>query len=60
MAHGSARFPTSIYRLSDDEGYLIVINVGGSEEIVDLSVFSALPGEMSVATAAPNSLYDVG
>lgn len=50
----------SIYRLSDDEGYLIVINVAGSEERVDLSVFSALHGELTVATAAPNSLYDVG
>jgi hypothetical protein len=54
------RFVVFTHRIYDSEGYLIVMNVGGSVEQVDLSVFSAGKNELTVVTAAPNSRFDVG
>jgi hypothetical protein len=48
------------YREIDGEGYMVVINVAGSEERVDLSAFPTPTRELTVATAAPNSRFDVG
>lgn len=47
-------------RVLDNEGYMIVINVAGSEENVNLSVFLSRNTELTVVTAAPNSYFDVG
>lgn len=44
----------------DDEGYMVVINMAGSEENVNLSVFPSRSSELTVATAAPNSCFEVG
>lgn len=49
-----------MYRELDNEGYVVVINVAGSEERVDLSIFPSLANELTVATAAPNSRFQVG
>jgi hypothetical protein len=42
------------------EGYMVVINVAGEEQRVDLSIFPTLNGKLTVATAAPNSRFSVG
>jgi len=47
-------------RMLDDEGYMVVINMAGSQENVNLSVFPSLNTELTVATAAPNSYFEVG
>lgn len=41
-------------------GYMVVINVGGAEERVDLSIFQSLLSDLTVVTAAPNSRFDIG
>lgn len=49
-----------MHRELDGEGYIVVINVAGSEERVSLSTFATPTNELTVATAAPNSRFDVG
>ncbi|CRL00644.1 CLUMA_CG013904, isoform A [Clunio marinus] len=44
----------------DNEIYIVVINVEGSEERVDLSELWTISDEISVVTAAPNSRFDIG
>lgn len=44
----------------ETEGYMVVVNVAGMEQRVDLSVFPTLNGNLTVVTAAPNSRFDVG
>lgn len=49
------------YREFEGEGYVIVINVDGTEQPVDLSVFDIGPkGELTVIAAAPNSAFAEG
>lgn len=48
-------------RMGNDESYMVVINVAGSEAKVNLTVFSStLEKSATVATAAPNSRFHVG
>jgi len=46
--------------LAGEADYIVIVNLAGAEETVDLSVFAAFPNELFVATAAPNSRYSVG
>jgi hypothetical protein len=48
------------YRELENEGYMVVINVAGAEQRVDLSVFPTLNGNLTAVTAAPNSRFDIG
>lgn len=53
-------FIICINRELDNEGYVVVINVDGSEQKINLNVFTTLSNDLTVATAAPNSRFTVG
>lgn len=58
--HFHSAFIIYMNRKADNEGYVVVINVAGLEEKINLSVFPLLPKELTVETAAPNSRLKVG
>lgn len=49
-----------MHRVLGNEGYMVVINVAGSEEKANLSVFPSRSTELIVAAGAPNSYFEVG
>jgi hypothetical protein len=49
-----------VNRELENEGFMVVINVAGAEQRVNLSIFPTLNGNLTVALAAPNSRFSVG
>lgn len=44
----------------DSDSYVVVINLGGNNENVDLKIFSTLRDKLKVVAASPTSDYEEG